>query len=100
MIIKNTVFLYGKMLVTVFISLLTTRLILQNIGESQYGLYTILWSVVALITFINSSLIATSQRFMSIAHEHENSSNLRDVVSASFLLHSIVAVLLGVTFLF
>ena len=38
-IIKNTGFLYAKMGITVFISLYTTRLILNALGASDFGIY-------------------------------------------------------------
>ena len=38
-VIKNTGYLYAKMGITMFISLYTTRLILNSLGASDFGIY-------------------------------------------------------------
>ena len=40
-VIKNTGFLYAKMGITMFISLYTTRLILNSLGASDFGIFNI-----------------------------------------------------------
>lgn len=40
-VIKNTGFLYAKMGITMFISLYTTRLILNSLGASDFGIHNV-----------------------------------------------------------
>ena len=38
-IVKNTFFLYGKMCITIFFTLYTTRLVLKSLGVVDYGIF-------------------------------------------------------------
>lgn len=40
-VIKNTGYVYAKMGITMFVSLYTTRLILNGLGVSDFGIYNI-----------------------------------------------------------
>ena len=64
-IAKNTMALYFRMLLQMCISLYTARVILDALGDVDYGLYSVVGGVLALFTFINGTLIAATQRFIS-----------------------------------
>lgn len=65
-IAKNTVFIYIRIIVTILVGLLTSRLVLQALGVDDYGLYNVVGSTVALFSFITVSLAATTQRFINV----------------------------------
>ena len=52
-IAKNTLLLYFRMLITMLVSLYTSRVVLQTLGISDYGLYNVVGGVVTMFTFIN-----------------------------------------------
>ena len=66
-VIKNTTFLYGKTVITIFISLYSTRLILNALGVSNYGIFTLIGGVIAMLSFINGGMIIATQRYLSIS---------------------------------
>ena len=51
---KNTILLYIRMLVVMAISLYTSRIVLKNLGISDYGLYNVVGSIAAMFTFLNN----------------------------------------------
>ena len=51
--------------ITTFISLYTTRLILNTLGASDYGIFNIVGGAIAMMGFLNVSLASATQRFMS-----------------------------------
>ena len=51
-IIKNTGVLYAKMGITMFISLYTTRLILNSLGASDFGIFNIVGGSIAMLDFL------------------------------------------------
>lgn len=63
-LLKNTFFLYGRMAATMLLNLLATRLVLENLGVTDMGIYAVLGSVVSTITVFGSSINWTVQRFM------------------------------------
>lgn len=63
--LRNTFFLYGRMLVTFFLHLLSTRLVLQNLGAEDMGTYAVVTSVVGSMIFLGGSLGNAVQRFVT-----------------------------------
>lgn len=64
-IAKNTIFLYSRMLLTMFVGLYTSRVVLQTLGLEDFGIYNIVGGVVVLFTFINNAMASATQRHLS-----------------------------------
>lgn len=64
-IAKNTVMLYIRMFVMLAVGLYTSRVVLDVLGVSDYGIYNIIGGVVVLFSFINNALISATQRFLN-----------------------------------
>lgn len=62
----NTIILYGKLIITVIISFLVSRFVLDALGASDYGLYNVVGGIVALLNTLGTTMIATSYRFMAV----------------------------------
>ena len=93
-IAKNTMMLYFRMLLTMVVGLYTSRVVLQTLGVSDYGLYNVVGGIVAMFTIINSTLTTGTQRFFSFAIGEGNIQKLKGVFSTAFLLHFVLAVIL------
>ncbi len=65
-IVKNTVIIYIRMVVTIVVGLITSRLVLQALGASDVGLFSAVGSTVALVGIISGALAGTTVRFMNI----------------------------------
>lgn len=65
-IARNTFFLYLRMIVVMGIGLYTVRAILSLLGVVDYGIYNVVGGVVAMFSFVNSTLTTASQRYFSI----------------------------------
>ena len=64
-IIKNTFFLYIRMLLLIVVNFYTVRVVLQNLGVENYGLYNVVGGFVSMIAFLNQSMTNSIQRFMN-----------------------------------
>lgn len=64
-IAKNTVFLYIRMLLIMIVTFYTSRIVLDVLGEEDYGIYNVVGGVVAMFGFFSSTLSATCQRYFS-----------------------------------
>ena len=62
-IAKNTLLLYLRFFLTMLVSLYTSRIILQNLGVVNFGLYNVISGVITVFAMLNLSL--SSQRFIS-----------------------------------
>lgn len=63
--LNNTLFLYGRMVITLILHLYTTRLVLHNLGVEDLGTYAVVGSVVSSMTFIGGSIGNSVQRFIT-----------------------------------
>lgn len=98
--IKNTGILYVRMFVTMLITLYSSRIILKNLGASDYGIYNVVAGVVSMMGFINIVMCSTTNRYISIELGKGSLSNISKVFSASFFIHlgiSILTLVLGET---
>lgn len=86
-IAKNTVMLYIRMIVIMIVSLYTTRVVLNVLGETDYGIYNIVGSVVVSMVFIRNSSMSATQRFLSYEIGLKERGNVSNVFSASMVLH-------------
>lgn len=91
-IIKNTGYLYIKMGITMFISLYSTRLILDSLGASDFGIFTVVGGAIAMLGFLNSTMANATQRFMSYAEGEGQLEKKRSIFNVSIVLHLGIAV--------
>lgn len=99
-IAKNTFMLYLRMFVMMAVSLYTSRVVLEVLGETDYGIYNIIGGVVVLFSFLNSALLAATQRFLNyhIGREDEEATHAVFCMSMnSYLILSVIFVILAET---
>ena len=89
-VIKNTGFLYTKIVISIFISLFSTRLILNALGVSDYGIFSLIGGVISLLSFINGAMIIATQRYLSIYLGAGDMKKLKSVFGSSVILHLII----------
>ena len=92
-IAKNTIFLYIRMFFMMAVTLYTSRVILEVLGIEDYGIYNVVGGIVVLFTFVNNSMVMSTQRFLNYElgrHEQQGASR---VFSASLTLHLFIAML-------
>lgn len=92
LVAKNTAILYARMAITMFISLYATRLILGALGTKDFGLFNVVGGAIAMLGFLNASMTAASQRFMSYAHGARNIQRVKQIFNVSLVLHIIIAI--------
>lgn len=75
------------------VTLYTSRVILEVLGIEDYGIYNVVGGIVVLFTFVNNSMVMSTQRFLNYElgrHEQQGASR---VFSASLTLHLFIAML-------
>ncbi|MGM9709998.1 MAG: hypothetical protein ACI3ZB_10430 [Prevotella sp.] len=92
-IAKNTVMLYLRMLLTLFISLFTSRIILQSLGFEDFGLYNVVGGFISLLAFLNGYISQGTTRFLTFELGKNDFPQLKNVFSASLTMHIALAIL-------
>lgn len=93
-IAKNTLMLYIRMGVTMIISLYTSRIVLQQLGEVDYGLYSVVGGVITMFTFINGALSGATSRFLTFELGTGNKERLQKTFNAAIINHWLLALII------
>ena len=89
-IAKNTLFLYIRMAVLMFISLFTARVLLDKLGAVDYGIYNVVGGLAVMFTFFSSSLTNATQRFLNIELGRNNRERASLIVKQHFTLYLVI----------
>lgn len=65
-IFKNTLIIYVRMLLIIIIGILCTRYVLAALGKSDYGLYSVVGGLIAMLGFLSTAMSTTTRRFINI----------------------------------
>lgn len=91
LILNNTLALYIRLLLTLFISLYSTRILLENLGVNDFGLYGTVAGVIALISFLQTALSNATNRFLNIEMAKGSVLHIQNIFSTSVFLHIVIA---------
>ena len=86
-IAKNTMMLYIRMLLSVVVSLYTSRVILEVLGVEDYGLYGGVGGVVAMFSFLNASMAGATSRFLTFELGKGNYLRLKETFASALIIH-------------
>lgn len=105
-IAKNTLLLYFRMLLTMAVSLYTSRVVLHALGVEDYGIYNVVGTFVAMFSVLSGSLSAAISRFITFELGTGDKKKLMKVFSSAvtiqiglFLVIVLFAETLGLWFL-
>lgn len=91
-ILKNTIFLYIRMFIMMVLSFFTTRIVLEKLGASDYGVYNVVGGFVSMFTLLNSILQTGTNRFLSLSLGKGDKENNKITFSTAFVIHLLIAV--------
>ncbi len=91
----NSIALYLNMAVSMGVSLLATRFVLEALGRTDYGIYALIANIVAMFSFLNVAMAAATQRYLSYAIGANNPDKIKEIFYSSQLIHWSIAFLLA-----
>ncbi|WP_407306687.1 hypothetical protein [Klebsiella quasipneumoniae] len=65
-IFKNTLFLYFRMLLTLGVTLYTSRVVLNSLGVEDFGIFNVVGGVVTMMAFLSGAMSSATQRFFHL----------------------------------
>lgn len=95
-IAKNSMMLYIRMIFTMAVSLYTSRVVLNVLGISEYGIYNVIGGVVMMFSSINTTMATAVQRFMNFEMGRQNPKGLNDIFNTSVIIHFFIAAIVFV----
>ena len=82
------------MLAVTLISLYTSRIILQNLGVIDYGLYSVVGGIAVTFMFLNTAMNSSTQRYLTIAIGKKDEEELHKIFNVSYVIHFIIGIVI------
>lgn len=89
-IVKNTLYMYVRMLFVMGIGLYTSRVVLSTLGVADFGIYNVVGGVVVFFSFINSAMTTSTQRYLSYELGKPDG-NVSNIFSSCIIIHICLA---------
>lgn len=93
-IAKNTLYMYLRMIVMLFISLYTARIVFNALGVDNFGIYNIVGSVVIFLSFLNNGLSNATKRYITAEIATGSETTGKNVFSSALVAHILISLLL------
>lgn len=81
------------MILTMFVALYTSRVVLETLGIEDFGIYNVVGGVVTLLSFFNGAMASATQRFLSFEIGRNDFVKLSATFNAVQIIHVCIAVL-------
>lgn len=91
-IAKNTIYLYIRMFFIMAVTLYTSRIVLQVLGASDYGLYNVVGGILTMFSMFSGALAVGTQRFLTFALGENDLEKLKRIFSIALGFHVVMAV--------
>ena len=95
-IAKNTFFLYIRQFVVLAISLYTSRVVLDVLGVTDFGLYNVVGGVIVIFGFVTNALSNSTSRFLAFAIGKKEYAEIERTFGSFLTLYYCLALLIFV----
>ncbi len=92
-VVFNTGVLYTRLIIGVVIGLFTTRLVLNALGETDFGIYALVAGVVGMLGILNSSMTIACMRFMAHSLGTGNPETIKKTFNTTLFLHFVIGLI-------
>ena len=91
-IAKNTLLLYFRMLLMMVVSLFTSRIVLDKLGVTDYGIYNVVGGIVSMLGFLTGAMANAVQRFLSFEIGRGDKQRVNHIFNVSLMAHCGIAI--------
>ena len=93
-IAKNTLMLYVRMLALMVIGLYTSRIVLNALGENDFGIYDVVGGVVSMFAVISGALNSAITRFITFEMGKGDGERIGKVYSAAVVIQLAISLII------
>jgi len=91
-IVRNVAVTYGRMMLTVFASIWTTRLLFESLGTVDYGIFLVLGSAIGLLRTLSEAFASGTTRFLAFELGRDSTDAMRRVFTTSLISFATIGV--------
>ena len=93
-VVFNTGILYGRIIITVGISLFTTRIVLDVLGAVDYGIFNLIAGIIVMLSFLKNAMATSTQRYLSFYQGKKDNDMQAKVFWNSLVFHIVLGVII------
>lgn len=90
---KNAIALTLRMVLVTIVGLYTSRVVLEVLGDIDYGIYAVVGGIVGMISFLNTSMASATTRFITYELGTKNITKLKATFNNAFWIHFAIAII-------
>lgn len=87
----NSVIIYIRLCIVSLISVMLSKVVLDALGASNFGLYNVVGGIVVLLNVINTSMASSTYRYLAFEIGKGEHGNPNKIFNSSFMIHVIFA---------
>lgn len=91
-IAKNTILLYFRMVIVMIVNLFTVRLLYLALGNSNYGIFNVIFGFVIIFQSVSSVLATSTQRFFAFSIGRKEFNEIPKIYTSSIIIYSYLTV--------
>ena len=84
----NSIIIFVRLCIVSFVGILSSRLVLDALGASDYGLYNVVGGIVTLLNIVNTAMLSTTYRFITFEIGKKGNGSPNRVFNTSLLIHA------------
>ena len=95
-VIINTTAQYIRTVINLCLSFYSTRIILEALGVDDYGIYTLVAGIIAMLSFVVNALVITTQRYMSFYNGRKDDDKQKEIICSSLFIHFVLGIVAAI----
>ena len=88
----NSLVLYVRIAITTLCSIFATRFALQALGNTDYGLYSVLGGIISFVAIFNTIMLSSTNRFIAVALGNGNVEEVNKQFNVCLAIHILIAI--------
>lgn len=90
-LVKNTILMYVRMIVTLVIAFYTSRVVLQKLGVEDFGIYNVVGSIIMMFASLRTLISSATQRYLNYEMGQGHDDRLKLVFNMSMYINLIIS---------
>lgn len=93
-IAKNTMMLYVRFMLTVIVNLYVSRVVLNQLGAADFGIFDVVGGIVTMLTFISGSMTTATLKFFSVEIGKNDRDGLQKTFQSTLVIYILMSALI------
>lgn len=83
----NSIIIFLRLCIVSLVGIISSRLVLDALGASDYGLYNVVGGIVTLLNIVNTAMLSTTYRYIAFEVGKKDGGNPNLVFNTSLVIH-------------